>query len=62
MTVDDKVGQLLVSSFASEFMSTDSREFEALVKSLHDNKLGGFHVFGGTEPAPDMLLTRTTGP
>ena len=56
MTVDDKVGQLLVSSFGSEFMSTDSREFEALVKSVHEYRIGGFHVFGGTEPVPDVLL------
>ena len=56
MSLDDKVGQLLVSSFHSEFMSTDSREYDALVKSIHDYKIGGFHVFGGTEPAPDVLL------
>ena len=27
MSLDDKVGQLLVSSFGSEFLSTDSREY-----------------------------------
>jgi beta-N-acetylhexosaminidase len=56
MTLDDKVGQLLVSSFASEYMSTDSPEYDALVKSIHDYRIGGFHVFGGSEPAPDVLL------
>jgi len=56
MTLDDKVGQLLVSSFPSEYMSTDSPEYDALVKSIHDYRIGGFHVFGGTEPAPDVLL------
>lgn len=56
MTLDDKVGQLLVSSFPSEYMSTDSREYDALVKSIHDYRIGGFHVFGATEPAPDVLL------
>ena len=56
MTLDDKVGQLLVSSFASDYMSTDSREYDALVKSIHDHRIGGFHVFGGSEPAPDVLL------
>jgi beta-N-acetylhexosaminidase len=61
MTVDDKVGQLLVSSFPSQFMSTDSREYDALVKSIHDYKIGGFHVFGGTEPAPDVLLDANYG-
>lgn len=61
MTLDDKVGQLLVSSFPAAFMSTDSREFDALVKSIHDDKIGGFHVFGGSEPAPDVLLDANYG-
>jgi beta-N-acetylhexosaminidase len=56
MTLDDKVGQLLVSSFGSEYLSTDSREFDALVKSIHEYRIGGFHVFGGAEPTPDVLL------
>jgi beta-N-acetylhexosaminidase len=61
MTLDDKVGQLLVSSFGSEYMSTDSREFDALVKAIHDYRIGGFHVFGGAEPAPDVLLDPNYG-
>jgi beta-N-acetylhexosaminidase len=56
MTLDDKIGQLLVSSFGSEYLSTDSREFEALVKAVHGYRIGGFHVFGGTEAVPDVLL------
>src|SRR3954454_13819430 len=61
MTVDEKVGQLLVSSFGAEFLSTDSREFEALAASVHDYKVGGFHVFGGTERAPEVLLDPNYG-
>jgi beta-N-acetylhexosaminidase len=61
MTVDDKVGQLLVSSFGSEYLSTDSSEFEALVKTVHDYHVGGFHVFGGAEAAPDVLLDANYG-
>jgi beta-N-acetylhexosaminidase len=56
MTLDDKVGQLLVSSFGSEFMSTDSAEYDALVREIHEYRIGGFHVFGGAERAPDVLL------
>jgi beta-N-acetylhexosaminidase len=56
MSLDDKVGQLLVSSFASEYLSSDSDQYDALVKSIHDLRIGGFHVFGGSEPAPDVLL------
>ena len=61
MSLDDKVGQLLVSSFGSEYMSTDSAAFETLAKSVHDNRIGGFHVFGGTEPTPDVLLDANYG-
>jgi beta-N-acetylhexosaminidase len=56
MTLDEKVGQLLVSSFDSEYLSTDSREFDALARAVHDYKIGGFHVFGGTQAMPDVLL------
>jgi beta-N-acetylhexosaminidase len=61
MSLDDKVGQLLVSSFGSEYISTDSPEYDALVKSIHDYRIGGFHVFGGTERIPDVLLDNNYG-
>lgn len=56
MTLDDKVGQLLVSAFDSNFISTDSDEYDALVKEIDDYHIGGFHVFGAARPAPDVLL------
>ena len=61
MTLDDKVGQMLVSSFQTSFMSTDSDEFDELVKAVHEYKVGGFHVFGGAEPVPPVLLNPTYG-
>src|SRR4051794_13492863 len=61
MTLDEKVGQLLVSSFGSEYLSTDSPEFEALVKAVREDKVGGFHVFGGVETVPDVLLDANYG-
>lgn len=62
MTLDDKVGQLLVSSFGSEYLSTDSAEYDALAKAVHEYRVGGFHVFGGTEPVPEVLLDPHYGP
>ena len=56
MSLDDKVGQLLVSSFGSDYLPSDSREYDELVRSIHEYRIGGFHVFGGTEAAPDVLL------
>ena len=56
MSLDDKVGQMLVSSFGSDFLPTDSDTFDALARTVHERHIGGFHVFGGSEPAPDVLL------
>ena len=61
MSLDEKVGQLLVSSFQSNFMSTDSEEFERLAKAVHEYHVGGFHVFGGSELAPSVLLNPAYG-
>jgi beta-N-acetylhexosaminidase len=61
MSVEEKVGQMIVSSFQSNFMSTGSTEFEELVKAVHEYKVGGFHVFGGSERAPSVLLNPTYG-
>ena len=61
MTLDEKVGQLLVPSFESTFLPTDSDGFEALAKLVHEAHVGGFHVFGGSEPAPQVLLNPTYG-
>ncbi|MEO6212404.1 MAG: glycoside hydrolase family 3 N-terminal domain-containing protein, partial [Vicinamibacterales bacterium] len=61
MSVEEKVGQMLVSSFQSSFMSTDSDAFDGLVKSVHEYRIGGFHVFGGSERVPPVLLNPTYG-
>jgi beta-N-acetylhexosaminidase len=61
MSVEDKVGQLIVSSFQTNFMSSDSEAFETLVKAVHEQKVGGFHVFGGSEKIPAVLLNPTYG-
>ena len=61
MSVEEKVGQMLVSSFQTNFMSTDSEDFDTLVKSVHEYKIGGFHVFGGSERVPSVLLNPTYG-
>lgn len=61
MSVDEKVGQLLVSSFQTDFMSTDSAEFDRLVRAVHEYHVGGFHLFGASEPVPGVLLNPTYG-
>ena len=61
MSLDEKVGQLLVASFQSNFISTDSRTFDELSKAVREYHVGGFHVFGASEPAPGVLLNPTYG-
>lgn len=56
MTLDEKVGQLITSSFRSTFTSTDSETFANLSELVERYHVGGFVVFGGTEPAPQVLL------
>jgi len=61
MTVDEKVGQLLVTSFESSFISADSDAADRLRHLVRDVKVGGVHVFGATEPFPSAMLNPTYG-
>ena len=49
MTLDDKVGQLLVSSFAVDIPEHRlARVRRAGARRSHEYRIGGFHVFGGS--------------
>ena len=61
MTLDDKVGQLVVSSANTTYLSSDTDAFDALVQKVRDLRLGGIHVFGGAEPSPSVLLGNAYG-
>jgi beta-glucosidase-like glycosyl hydrolase len=56
MTLDEKIGQLIVSSIDSTFTSRDSDTAERLRHLVKDLKVGGFHVFGAGDPVPQLLL------
>ena len=56
LTPDEKIGQLIVPSFESNFLSTDSETFDTLTRLVRDYHVGGFHVFGASMPAPSVLL------
>ena len=62
LSLDQKLGQLIVPGLNSTYLPTDSAAFDELVKLVHDTQAGGFVAFGGTEPAPDVLLNATYGP
>lgn len=59
LTLDQKVGQLLVPGFDSMYMPTDSDRFDALLKVLREQHAGGFVAFGGATPTPGVLLNPT---
>ncbi len=61
LTPDEKIGQLIVPSFESNFLSTDSEAFEQLARLVRDYHVGGFHVFGASQPAPSVLLNAGYG-
>lgn len=59
MTLDEKVGQLLVPAFESTYVSSDSERFDELTTQARDYHAGGFIAFGGALPVPGVLLNPT---
>jgi beta-N-acetylhexosaminidase len=61
MSLDEKVGQLLVAAIDSTYLASDSDDFDRLATKIKQLHVGGFHVFGGTERAPNVLLDPNYG-
>ena len=61
LTLDQKIGQLIVPSFESNYLSTDSDTFDELSRLVRDYYVGGFHVFGASQPAPAVQLNASYG-
>ena len=59
MSVDEKVGQLVVPTFLSSYTSSDSETYDNLVSLIHEQHVGGVHIFGARTAAPDVLLNPT---
>ena len=55
MTLEEKIGQLLVPSFYSVYTSSDSETYDELVTLIHEYRVGGFLVFGARQERPDAL-------
>ncbi len=56
MTLDQKIGQVLVPSFESMYLATDADLFEQLAGFVRNQHVGGFIAFGGSQPVPGVLL------
>ncbi|BCS31675.1 hypothetical protein TBR22_A08780 [Luteitalea sp. TBR-22] len=59
LSLDERVGQVLASSFFGTYTSSDSTTFDALKGLVEEQRLGGFLVFGGRLPSPGVLLNPT---
>ena len=61
LSVEQLAGQMVYPRFAGTYLSTDSDEYEELVKLVRESHVGGVIAFGGTEPRPDVMLNNTYG-
>jgi beta-N-acetylhexosaminidase len=56
MTLDEKIGQMLVPAFDSTYLPSDTDTFEAMRRWVREQHVGGFIAFGGSQPVPGVLL------
>ena len=62
LTVEQLVGQMIFVPLNSTYLSSDSEQYEALVKLVRESHIGGLLAFGGTETVPNVLLNNTYSP
>jgi beta-N-acetylhexosaminidase len=58
MTVEEKVGQMIVPVMSPVYMSRDSEEFARIEKNITQFHVGGYHAFAGDPVAVAALLNR----
>jgi beta-N-acetylhexosaminidase len=61
LSLEQIVGQMIFAPFQSTYMSSDTAEYDALVKLVHETQIGGLIAFGGSEPIPQVMLNNTYG-
>jgi beta-N-acetylhexosaminidase len=61
MTLAEKVGQLVVPGLSGVYTPLDSAAEEKLERLVREGHVGGFHVFGGGESLPPVLLNPVYG-
>ncbi len=52
---------MIFAPFNSTYLSSDTDDYEALVKLVHESHIGGVIAFGGSEPIPQVMLNNTYG-
>jgi beta-N-acetylhexosaminidase len=61
MSLEQIVGQMIFAPFQSTYLSSDTDEYDKLVKLVHETHIGGVIAFGGSEPIPQVMLNNTYG-
>ncbi len=56
LTLEEKIGQLLLPSFRAVYTSSDSRTYDDLTALIREQHIGGLILFGARHPRPDVLL------
>ena len=46
MTVDEKIGQLIIPAIVGMFLSQDSTEFQQIRRDITEFHVGGYHMLG----------------
>ena len=61
LSLEQLVGQMIFAPFQSTYLSSDSDDYDALVKLIHESHIGGVIAFGGAERVPQVMLNPTYG-
>lgn len=61
MTLEEKIGQLVVPGLNGVYTPLDGDAAEKLDRLARERRVGGFHVFGGAEALPPVLLNPAYG-
>ena len=61
LSLEQLVGQMVFAPFNSTYLSSDSDDYDELVKLIHGSHIGGVIAFGGSERVPQVMLNSTYG-
>jgi beta-N-acetylhexosaminidase len=61
MTLEEKVGQMLVPTLSAVFTNKESEKFQEIERNITQFHVGGYHAFGGDPVALALLLNRMQG-
>ena len=61
LSLEQLVGQMIFAPFQSTYLSSDSDDYDELVKLIHESHVGGVIAFGGAERVPQVMLNSTYG-